>query len=205
MTTTATRKRAGGGAGNVFDLDHLLATVATPGQRETARCRWRTATRALGRPLTGAWYWVPLPAGGGAVSWDVQVFFDVWRPSSDHVVVWKHVVDSLAYHWRRRLARVDYASLPRGRVCRRITDAKGDYDDDAVPVIYHGNDTPRGGGGLARVRRAFNLPRSAVAKFDDHERCIAGQPEAMSRALGIDLRLKGVEVSDVDWGKDEGC
>ncbi|HEV3024867.1 MAG TPA: hypothetical protein VGX76_20465 [Pirellulales bacterium] len=203
--TTASKKRGGGRAGDVSDLDRLLATVATPAQRETARCRWRTAMRALRRPLTGAWYWVPVPAGGGAVRWELQAFFDIWRPSSDHIDVWKHVVDSLEYHWRRRLARFDYASLPRGRVSRRITDAGGAHDDDALPVIYHGNDAPRGGGGLARVRRAFNLPRSAEAMFDDHERCIAGQPEALSRALGIDLQVKGVEVSDLDWGKDERC
>ncbi|HUY34916.1 MAG TPA: hypothetical protein VMV69_19370 [Pirellulales bacterium] len=195
---TVTKKKL---AGDDFDLDHLMATVGTPREREAARRRWRTATRMLfpRRQLTGAWYWVPLPAGRGAIRWEVRVFFDFWAPSSDHVDVWKHVVDSLEYHWRRRLKGVDYASLPRGRVSRPLR--QGVQDDGAL-AVYHGNDAPRGGGGLARVRREFGLPRSAAAIFDDHERCIAGQPEALSRALGIDLRVKGVEVSDLDWGDE---
>jgi len=197
---TASKRRPDGRAGNDFDLDHLMATVSTPGQREAVRCRWRTATRAISsrQSLTGAWYWVPLPAGGGRVRWEVQEFFDVWRPSSDHVYIWQHVRDSLECHWRRRLAGIDYYSLPRGRVSRRI----GVNGADTVLNIYHGNDAPRGGGGLASVRQAFNLPRSVGAMFDDHERCIAGQPEALSRALGIDLRVRGVEMSDLDWGDE---
>ncbi|HVC95909.1 MAG TPA: hypothetical protein VND64_19625 [Pirellulales bacterium] len=211
-----------------FDLDRLLATVATPRARETARRRWRTATRMLFLPrhLTGAWYWVPLPAGRGEVSWEVQVFFDAWAPSSDHVGVWKHVVDSLEYHWRRPLVGIENGSLPRGHVDEQLPDVPDDMplpiDYASLPrgrvsrriaqdlrygarILYHGNDAPRGGGGLTAVRRAFDLPRSAAAMFDDHERCIAGQPEALSRALGIDLRIKGGEVSDLDWDEDERC
>lgn len=175
-----------------IDLDRLFAKFTSRAAREAERRRLREATlAAAGRtPLTGGWYWVPLPHGD-RVEWHVQAFYDCWRSQSDHVLIWRHVRDSLAHHWRRRLPRVQCYSLPRGRVSRRA--------DSGVITIYHGNDAPRGAGGLAAVRRAFNLPRSTQAFFDEHEQCIAGQPEALSWALGIELGIIGVAVPQLDY------
>lgn len=176
-----------------IDLDRLFATVASRSGREAERRRLRAETRAAGRaPLTGGWYWVPLP-GGDSVMWHVQAFYDCWRSRSDHVVIWRHVRDSLAHDWRRRLTNIQCYSLPRGRVSRRT--------DSGIIAIYHGNDAPRGSGGLAAVRRAFDLPRSVPAIFDEHEQCIAGQPEALSRALGIELGIAGMGISEFDYGE----
>lgn len=177
---------------NSIDIDRLLKSRASRAEREIERLRLRELTlRAAGRtPLTGGWYWVPLPVGDG-VTWQVQAFYDCWSSPSDHVHVWRHVRDSLEHHWRRRLPRIECYALPRGRVSLRT--------DSGVIAIYHGRDAPRGFGGLAAVRRAFNLPRSAKALFDEHEQCIARQPQALERALECELGLRGVEEHSLDW------
>jgi hypothetical protein len=175
-----------------IDLDRLFAALTSRSARESERQRLRAATlAAAGRaPLTGGWYWVPFPDGDG-VAWQVQAFFDCWRSPSAHVCVWQHVRDSLEHHWRLRLPYIECYSLPRGRVSRRA--------DTGIVTIYHGRDAPRGSGGLAAVRRAFKLPRSTPATFDEHEQCIAGQPEVFERALGIKLGIRGTDASSLDW------
>lgn len=174
------------------NLDRLFAVLASRAKREAQRQRLRGLTlRAAGRALlTGGWYWVPLPKGDDT-AWQVQAFYDCWQSSSAHVSVWRHVRDSMQHHWRLKLPWVECYSLPRGRVSQRA--------DNGVFVIYHGRDAPRGSGGLAAVRRAFNLPRSTPAVFDEHEQCIAGQPEVLERALGIKLDIRGIDASSLDW------
>jgi hypothetical protein len=175
-----------------FNLDALFTAFASRARREAERQRVRQLTldAAAGAPLTGGWYWLPIP-GKRAITWHVQAFYDCWRSPSDHVRIWRHVRDSLAHHWRRRLPHVECYSLPRGRVSRR--------SDKGIITIYHGNDAPRGSGGLAAVCRAFNLPRTTPAVFDEHEQCIAGQPEVLERALGVQLGIRGVNASSLDW------
>lgn len=174
------------------DLQQLFAALASPADREAERQRLRAFTldAVAGAPLTGGCYWTPLPRDG-KVTWQVQAFYDCWRSPSDHVRIWGHVRDSLERHWRRRLPGIECYSLPRGRVSRRA--------DSGEIVIYHGNDAPRGSGGLAAVRRAFNLPRSTRAVFDEHEQCIGGQPQALERALGRKLGIRGSDASSLDW------
>ncbi len=174
------------------DLDRLAAAIVSRAAREARRRELRELTlrAADAGPLTGGWYWAPMPADGGVV-WQVHAFYDCWRSPSDHVRIWRHVRDALETGWRRRLAAIECYSLPRGRVARRA--------DTGQVALYHGGDAPRRSGGLAVVRRAFNLPRATPALFDEHEQCIAGQPEALSRALGRDLKIKSVQASSLDW------
>ena len=186
------------------DLEAILHNATYDGgMREGVRRYLRTAALTLAqeknRPLTGAYYWVPLPdRSGQRIRWMLQAFFDDWRPTSDHVYVWRHVQDSLNIRWRRSFQKVDYCSLPRGRVCRLV--AQDSSRQNGPPIIYHGNDAPLGSGHLDEVRSVFYLPAVTPAILDEHEQMIAGQPEELCRVLGIDLGLKGVIASDLDWG-----
>lgn len=180
---------------STIDLNIISKALASRAEREAERQRLRELTIQSARqaPLTGGWYWVPLPAGD-SVAWQVQAFYDCWRSPSDHVRIWRHVRDSLEHHWRRRLPRIECYGLPRGRVSRRIVSGT----DSGTIVIYHGRDAPRGSGGLAAIRRAFNLPPSTAALFDEHEQCIAGQPDALELALGRKLGVRTLETSALD-------
>ena len=71
-------------------------------------------------------------------------------------------------------------------------------------VLSHGDDTPVRNG-LKKVLAAFNLSslmRSGKVRVspDVHENMTMGDPEAVQRALGIDLGLQGKSLDDlVDW------
>lgn len=179
------------------NLDQILHQVADPAQRDDVRRQLREATRqAPGRTsLTGAYYWVPRPDCRDTIEWRVHEFYDTWGYSTGHVDIWKHVQDSLRWYWGKSVQAVDYASLPRGRVCRsRLRSAAG---TKTVFAIYHGNDSPIGRQGLRAVREAFNLGRDAPAFFDEHEQMIIGQPDHLSRTIDFDLRLKKIETREV--------
>jgi len=187
--------QAAGRAIDGANLEEIYRLCNTPELRDRARAllRQRTRTQAKGRPLTGAYYWVPVPSRTAkkGYRWKIQEFFDGWTPSSDHVYVWKHVVDSLERAWGRNVKDCDYCSLPRGRICRREPKSAG-Y------ALYHGNDSPVGPEGLVKVAALFNLVGRCKFIFDEHEQMIAGQPEILSRRLGVDLKLQGVEISSLD-------
>ena len=158
--------------------------------------RKRTRLAANGKPLTGAYYWVPLPGDDNTIRWTVQEFFDGWRRSSDHVDIWRHVVDSLEFHWNRTIpADVDYGSLPRGRICQTLFNQRHKPKRPAY-ALYHGNDSPLGRTGLQQIKRLFNQAGDCALVFDDHEQMISGDPEALSSALGFELGLHGVRLLD---------
>jgi len=188
----------GWGAGVTTDLDQLLKQCATPSKRDAVRRRLREETRQANSkaPLTGSYYWVPLPGRRDAVEWRLDTFYDTWGASSGHVDVWKHVQDALSWYWGKSMHAVDYASLPRGRVCRSRLRSAAD-GSTTVFAIYHGNDCPIGRSGLRVVRRAFNLSHKAPAFFDEHEQMIVGQPDHLSRTIEYDLRLKKIETREV--------
>ena len=167
--------------------------------REAARewLRHLTRSRAEGTPLTGSYYWVPEFDTSGHLVWEVKEFYDGWLPSSDHVCVWLHVLDLLERRWKRNLKSIGYCSLPRGRVCLDQT-VRPDKATASRFVIYHGNDCPLGSSGFEQVRRKFNLPVDTRAIFDLHEQMIPGEPESLSRALGIDLKLTAPDSSDLN-------
>lgn len=181
------------------DLEELFRRYpGRPLMREAARAYRRCWARARSAgPLTGSYYWVPLPGRDGCIHWTLQEFFDHWQPSSDHSYVWKHIRDSLELHWQRSMKGIGYCSLPRGRVSARLND--GGFSVMTEPVIYHGHDSPLGDQGLETIRQAFHLAAGVKAIFDEHEQMIAGQPESLTRALRLDLGLKGVELSELDW------
>lgn len=132
--------------------------------REAARnwLRARARSKHSSRPLTGLYFWVPLPTQHGGLSWQVKEFFEGWLPSSDHAFVWLHVRDVLEHRWKRSLKHVGYCCLPRGRVCETH------FGQTTEKVIYHGNDCPVGLVGLNLVRHKFNLAPLARAVFDEH-------------------------------------
>ena len=174
----------------MINLDQILDEVADPAQRENLRFRLREATRQQSgnAPLVGAYYWVPIPIRLNTIQWRLDVFYDAWGFSTGHVDIWKHVQDTLRWYWGKSVRAVDYASLPRGRVCRsRLRSATG---TKTVFAIYHGNDCPIGRKGLRAVRSAFNLGCDAMPFFDEHEQMIIGQPDHLSRTIDFDLRLK---------------
>lgn len=179
-----------------MDLTALIRSKLSPTERyeELQLARQQTKLRSPGRPLTGAWYWVPQRTERG-ICWEVEAFYDGWEPSSDHVVIWPMVRRIVESNWNCSLKGIEYCSLPRGRVSQMIL-PRGTPPRFA---IYHGNDSPLGPSGLLRVRECFQPPNDCQVLFDEHERCIAGQPEALSGALGYDLGVRGVEQSELDW------
>jgi hypothetical protein len=139
-------------------------------------------------PGTGAYYWVPVPTDPGH-HWVVYTSRDAGLdPDVGHVQLGLSVLDRLAIAWRkdrthlRRRLQDRYAGLPRGRV----THPSRPY------LILHGRDAP-----LIRwrsvVEERFDLPSGRIRSLcDEHERMIAGDPEAVERGLGIDLGLRGL-------------
>ena len=62
-------------------------------------------------------------------------------------------------------------------------------------LILHGRDAPLIEW-LTVVASRFDLPpgRTRIL-YDEHERMIAGDPEAVERVLGVDLGLRGIETA----------
>lgn len=150
-----------------------------------------TETRAQ-VPLTGAYYWFPRPHPEGP-SWELLTCHDLgaWDGIS-HREFWPLVVEHLAAAWgkdagplkRRLLDR--YTGLPRGR----ITHPKTGY------LIIHGDDAPVADW-RPRIKDRFRLRGVKVRPlFDEHERMLAGDPEAVEAALGLRLGLPGVGSVD---------
>ncbi len=139
-------------------------------------------------PTCGGYYWVPLPENR-AIGWQVVTCRDLTRQSGmSHARLWPDIVRQLSRSWGRAeepLMRdlIDhYSGLPRGRVTR-VRD---------VYLVHHGGDAPVPDW-LARVESRFGLqakPRRVL--WDEHERMLAGDPEAVQRSLGVDLGLRGV-------------
>jgi len=89
-----------------------------PDMREAARWWRRAATRSIfrGRPLTGTYYWAPVPGRFGVVEWELQEFYDCWLPSADFEYTAKHIQDSLAIRWGREISMQGVRQLPWGVV-----------------------------------------------------------------------------------------
>ena len=140
----------------------------------------------------GAYYWLPRPGGPGP-TWDLITCHDLGRGAAvGHAALWPVVAGRLAEAWGRtpatlaRRLRDHHAGLPRGRVTR----VRG------VSLVHHGGDAPSPGG-LDEIEARFGLRGRPVRRLlDDHERMLAGDPEAVQAAIGIDLGLRGVEPED---------
>jgi hypothetical protein len=132
------------------------------------------------RPLTGAYYWVPIPPLRSP-TWSVVTCHDLgYDEDRGHTTVWPKVILRLAAIWgrdpramRRRLGRHSYG-LFRGRVTRV----------KKVYWIYHGNDSPIPEWTEA-VAQAFN-PQGRCVKlaFDEHEQTLPDDVNAITRILG---------------------
>ena len=109
-------------------------------------------------------------------------------PDVGHTGLWLFVLDRLAIargkdRRRLRLRFEDrYAGLPRGRVTR----------PSGTSLILHGRDAPL----IHRrsvVAERFDLaPGRMRFVYDEHERMIAGDPEAVESASGAGLGLRGI-------------
>jgi hypothetical protein len=135
---------------------------------------------ALSRPLTGAYYWVPIPPLGSP-TWSVVTCHDLgFDEDRGHPTIWLAVIPRLAAIWgrdpramRRRLGRHCYG-LFRGRVTRL----------EKVHLINHGNDSPIPEWTEA-VAQAFNLlGRRVKPVFDEHEQTLPDDVNAITRILG---------------------
>src|SRR4051794_6534463 len=162
------------------DLNQLYRRYPTsPVMREAARNWLRAMARGdvSGKPLTGSFYWIPLPNQDGGLSWEIKEFFDQWLPSSDHAYVWRHVRDFLEHRWKRSLTDVGYCCLPRGRVCETLFGRRPDA------VVYHGGDCPVGAVGLNLIRQKFNLGPHVRAVFDEHEQRLLSDARSLAALL----------------------
>ena len=191
-------KESNRGGENLTDLEAIFhKDPPIPVMREVARTYIRRATRqaAKGKPLTGTFYWVPVPKGRQPISpdgahesdqagfqWTVQEFFDCWTPSSDHAYVWKHVLDSMSCRWKLPIPQLGYGSLPRGRVCK--LDQGPANGSRTIYVIYHGRDCPLGPKGLPVVRRHFNLALANQATCDEGQQAVSRQFAKLFQILG---------------------
>jgi hypothetical protein len=137
----------------------------------------RTNVSKTGMPMTGAFYWSPIPRENSPW-WVISSAHDFGLDSeTGHVDLWPHVLTRLADAWgkdpvflRRRLS-LSYTGLPRGRVTK----------PEKVYLILHGNDAPIRGWEDS-VIESFRLSRRKVrCLFDEHETQIPGHPEAFNR------------------------
>jgi hypothetical protein len=195
----ATRNRQGGERPktNWNDLDEILRNPLYDGRmREAARTYRRHRCRAMakGRPLTGTFYWVPIPTKRG-IEWTIQEFFDCWKPSGGHVYVWKHIQDSLNVRWGRRGQGVDYRSLPRGRVS--MLSAPSARWESGRYLIRLGGGCPVSPANLSKIRKRFNLDPSTPAVIDERFSVDPDQAAALAQTFGCrsDFRsVNGVEI-----------
>lgn len=136
---------------------------------------------ARSRPLTGGYYWFPIP-GEDTLSWSPITCHDLGSgPDVGHVDLWPLIISRLAVAWgkdakplMRRLAN-HYTGLPRGRVTR----PKGTY------LVFHGSDSPVADW-LEQILARFRLAGVPFKEVhEEHERMLPGDPEAIERALGI--------------------
>lgn len=145
-------------------------------------------------PPWGAFYWVPTPTTDGVV-WDLVLNQDAGlEPDAGHTRLWPTVLAALAALWGKD-ARVlqlrlrdRYTGLPRGRVCRRGTSY----------LILHGEDAPIPDWRQVLFDRFQLAGHRTVFRFDEHERMIAGDPEALQAILGFDLELRGILADEDD-------
>lgn len=172
-------------------LEMILEQYQDPQMRLAVRNIRNRAIIESKVPQSGAYWWLPTPDGG----WELEVFYDSeYRGNTMHDIMWrKYVLDRLAILWNkdpqklRRQIGDNYAGLPRGRVGK----AMGKF------VVSHGDDAPIKNG-LKKVLAAFNLsglartdPKKVQTAADEHETMLAGDPDAVQRALGVKLGLKG--------------
>lgn len=170
-------------------LQTILERCNGPQERLNAR---RTRTKAIlesRAPQSGAYWWVPTPDG----SWYLETFFDSeFAGNTMHDFIWRrYMMDVLGVLWNkdpRKLARVigdEYTGLPRGRV-NKVGNGF---------TVVHGGDAPVRNA-EDKIISTFNLYRAykdGNVKFmdDEHETMMAGDPEAVQQALGVDLGLSG--------------
>jgi hypothetical protein len=142
------------------------------------------------RPLTGAYFWVPIPPLR-SLTWRLLTCHDLGLDEDrSHMEIWPIVIPHLAAIWgrerkamKRRLGRHCYG-LPRGRVTH----------PDKVYLILHGEDSPIPDWTDA-VIRGFNLQgRRVKSLLDDHEQTLPGDVKAITRILGPFLTPAEVKV-----------
>ena len=132
------------------------------------------------RPLTGAYYWVPIPPVH-SLTWRILTCHQLgFGEHEGHPKIWPAVIPHLAETWRRdtramrrRLRRHCYG-LYRGRVTCH----------ENLYWINHGKDSPITDW-RAAVVQAFNLHgRRFRTAFDDHERRLPDDAAALAEVLG---------------------
>lgn len=167
----------------------IREAMNTPSVRR-ARWLWRNAfRRAAGKPLTGAYYWAPVPKiKSEGWEWELLIFYDLEYGEvpgdAAHVRVWLDVMKYLAHRWHKPERDLIDAlqgslyGLPRGRV---------DFLDDGQIGIFHGNDAPVADW-LTAVKKAFVLDGMSVPAFEQ-ERMFPGHPRKVRLSLGIDEGL----------------
>lgn len=179
---------------NMSERSRLAYKDLAPESRSTmieTRRRYRLASmRTAGEPVTGPFYWMPLPDRG----WELMVFADTFYGGhAEHDRVWKELVAIMALRWGKepdKLAKqlnTFPKGLPRGRV------AKAESCQWSITVGDIPNDAE-----LEAVISSFNLPPGDTrALFDDSLCVIPEQAERVRNALGADYSIEDLcEGSD---------
>lgn len=136
-------------------------------------------------PLTGAYYWVPMPSPEG-VAWSLTTCHDleVWDGIS-HREFWPHILEILADIWNKdaetlkRRLRNRHTGLPRGRV---VHPKPGHVilHDNAAPVV----------GWVDQVKSKFQLPEvQAISEYDEFEKLSRDGFQKVREVLGVSLSL----------------
>ena len=148
--------------------------------------RPRPTIPATPLPLTGAYYWLPVPTSSGSIRWDLLTCHDLglWDCIS-HREMWPTVLEFLAPAWGKAAVALGhqlgehYYGLPRGRV----TSSRGRY------LILHGQDAPVPDW-EPRIIARFHLASLDVQNLSsEHERVVRGDVLAVEEALGVTLGL----------------
>jgi len=174
----------------------ITAKIESPFFEISQRQYRNAALREAKRPLTGPYYWIPLPDG----SWDLLEFYDDdYGGYVDHSGVWEQVLLTLAMKWQKDPAKLKQVlanamfGLPRGRVVKLQGLNWG---------IAHGQDEPVGTD-LKQVKRAYNITQVATREWlDDHERMLPDMANQVQEVLGKDLELKVPSAEEL-WDEDD--
>jgi hypothetical protein len=173
-------------------LQKILEHYENPQMRLAVRNIRNRAIAEAKAPQSGAYWWLPTPDG----KWELDIYYDSeFRGNTMHDIMWrKYVLDRLAILWNKDPAKLkrsigyNYAGLPRGRIGRAPSTGF---------VISHGDDAPIKNG-MKKILSAFNLsglvrsdPKKVKITVDKHETMLAGDPEIVQKALGVDLGLEG--------------
>lgn len=150
-------------------------------------------------PQTGIYFWAPRVNKSGKIFWTLQTFFDRDFPAHDnieldHATIWKQWAGTILGKNdpdESKAIRNNYSGIPRGRVTVARERSYPGGPSRKVFYILHGNDSPFADIKTSKlIASNFHLPDGSWKfVYDNHERMIRSDIQAVQRHLGINLGL----------------